>query len=354
MPLSVMLPLTEPPRSVCILRLSAIGDTCHVVPIIRTLQHAWPTTQLTWIIGKTEARLMKLVEGVELITVDKHAGLSGLRNLQVQLRDRRFDVLLHMQLAMRASALAQLVHAPIKVGFDRSRARELQWLFTNVRIAARSQEHVLDSFFGFVSALGIQEKVLQWNIPLPPDAVAYAETLIPDSRPTLVISPCSSHPMRNWTAERYAAVADHAFRQHGMRIILAGGPTTLERKTGAAIEGLMDAKTEVINQVGKDTLPQLLALLSRARALLAPDSGPVHMATMVGTPVIGLYAATNPARSGPYLSRQWCVDAYARAALQFCGKTTGGLPWTRKIEERGVMELITVPQVTARIDELLR
>ena len=349
-----MLPLAEPPRSVCILRLSAIGDTCHVVPIIRTLQHVWPTTQLTWIIGKTEARLMKLLDGVELITVDKRAGLSGLRNLREQLRRRQFDVLLHMQLAIRASVMAQQVAAPVKVGFDRARARELQWLFTNARIAPHSREHVLDGFFGFVAALGIHERVLRWDIPLPEDARAYAETLIPDSRPTLIISPCSSHTLRNWAPERYAAVADHASREHGMRIILTGGPSRLERETGIAIESLVDAKTQVTNQVGKDTLPQLLALLSRARALLAPDSGPVHMATMVGTPVIGLYAATNPARSGPYLSRQWCVDAYPQAAVRFCGKTPGGLPWTRKIEEPGVMDLITVPQVTAKIDELLR
>jgi heptosyltransferase I len=349
-----MLSLAEPPRSVCILRLSAIGDTCHIVPIIRTLQHVWPTTQLTWIIGKTEARLMKLLDGVELITVDKRAGLSGLRNLREQLRGRQFDVLLHMQLAIRASVMAHQVSAPIKVGFDRARARELQWLFTNTQVAPHAREHVLDSFFGFVAALGVHERVLRWDVPLPADALTYAETLIPDSRPTLVISPCSSHPLRNWMVERYAAVADYAFREHGMRIILAGGPSRLELETGVAIERLVDAKTKIINQVGKDTLPQLLALLSRATVLLAPDSGPVHMATMAGTPVIGLYAPTNPARSGPYLSRQWCVDAYAQAAVRFCGKTPGGLPWTRKIEERGVMELITVPQVTAKIDELLR
>jgi heptosyltransferase I len=349
-----MLPLAEPPRSLCILRLSAIGDTCHVVPLIRTLQHVWPTTQLTWIIGKTEARLMKLVAGVELITVDKRAGLSGLRNLRTHLRGRKFDVLLHMQLAIRASVMAHQVSAPIKVGFDRARARELQWLFTNARVAAHSREHVLDSFFGFLAAVGIKERILRWDIPLPADARAYAETLIPDSRPTLIISPCSSHRLRNWSVERYAAVADYAFREHGMRVILVGGPTRLEQETGIAIERRIDAKTQVTNQVGKDTLPQLLALLSRARVLLAPDSGPVHMATMVGTPVIGLYAATNPARSGPYLSRQWCVDAYSQAAVRFCGKTPGGLPWTRKIEEPGVMELITVPQVTAKIDELLR
>jgi heptosyltransferase I len=297
---------------------------------------------------------MKLVEGVELITVDKRAGLSGWRNLRAQLRGRQFDVLLHMQLAIRASMMAREVIAPVKVGFDRARARELQWLFTNARTASRSREHVLDSFFGFIAALGVQERMLRWDIPLPADALAYARALIPDSQPTLVISPCSSHPLRNWPVDRYAAVADHALREHGMRVILVGGPTALELRTGAAIERLVDARAKVVNQVGKDTLPQLLALLSRAKVLLAPDSGPVHMATMVGTPVIGLYAATNPARSGPYLSRQWCVDAYPQAAVRFCGKTPDRLPWTRKIEEPGVMELITVPQVTAKIDELLR
>jgi heptosyltransferase I len=344
----------EPPRSICILRLSAIGDTCHVVPIIRTLQDALPTTKLTWMIGKTEARLMKLVDNVELIIVDKRAGLAGLLNLRNQLREREFDVLLHMQLAIRSSAIAHEVRAPLKVGFDKQRARELQWLFTNRQVPARAREHVLDSFFGFLEAIGIKERVLRWDIPIPADAIAYAEKLIPaSSPPVLVISPCSSHTLRNWSAERYAAVADYAARQHGMRVIVAGGPTSLEKQVAEDIARRVAPQTPLINQVGKDTLPELLALLSRAKVLLAPDSGPVHMATMVGTPVIGLYAATNPARSGPYLSRQWCVDAYAQAALRFCGKTPGGLPWTRKIEEPGVMDLIEVHQVTTKIDQLL-
>jgi heptosyltransferase I len=346
-----MLPLTEPPRSVCILRLSALGDTCHVVPIVRTLQAAWPATQLTWIIGKTEARLMSLVEGVEFITVDKHASGAGLAALRRRLQGRRFDVLLHMQLALRASLAAYCVPATVKVGFDRARARELQWLFTNARIAPRAREHVLDSFFGFPAALGISERLLRWDLPLPPAAHAYAERLVPDNRPTLVISPCSSHPLRNWRAERYAAVAAHAVRRHGMRVILAGGPSELERRCGAAIE--QACATPIVNQIGKDTLPELLALLARATVLLTPDSGPAHMATMVGTPVVGLYAATNPARSGPYLSGRWCVDAYPLAARTFRGCEPADLPWNHKIEVPGVMDLIGVDQVTARIDELL-
>lgn len=340
------------PRSVCLLRLSAIGDTCHAVPVLRTLQRAWPQTQFTWIIGKTEARLMSLIEGVEFIIVDKRAGFAARRELRKQLRSREFDVLLHMQLAFRASLLSRQVRAPIKVGFDGARARELQWLFTNRRIAARKREHVMDSFFGFAEALGVKDRVISWDIPLPPDAIEYAQKLIPDERPTLVISPCSSHPLRNWRADRYAAVADYAATQHGMRVILCGGPTQLERETGAAIEAA--TRVPVINQIGRDTLPQMLALLERATLLVAPDSGPAHMATMVRTPVVGLYAATNPARSGPYLSRPWCVNAYPEAARRFRRRPPERLPWTEKIEERGVMDLITVEQVTAKLDQALQ
>ena len=347
-----MLTLQEPPRSVCLLRLSAIGDTCHAVPILRTLQRAWPQTKFTWIIGKTEARLMGLIEGVELIIVDKRAGFGARREMRKVLGEREFDVLLHMQLAFRASLIARATRATAKIGFDRGRARELQWLFTNHRIAARSREHVMDSFFGFVEALGVKERVVSWDIPLPPEALEYAQNLIPDARPTLVISPCSSHPRRNWRAERYAEVADYAATQHGMRIILCGGPSALERKTGADIEAAM--KTPAINQIGKDTLPQLLALLERATLLIAPDSGPAHMATMVRTPVVGLYAATNPARTGPYLSRPWCVNAYPEAARRYRGRPPERLPWTEKIEERGVMDLIKVAQVTAKLDQALQ
>ena len=344
--------LATPPQKVCLLRLSAIGDTCHAVPLLRALQDAWPRTRFTWVIGKLEAKLMSLIPDVELITVDKGAGLAALTRLRTEMRRRgAFDLLLHLQMSIRASACAALIPARVKLGFDKPRARELQWLFSNARIAQRQREHVLDSFLGFADALGVAHERLRWDIPLPPAALAYAEVLIPDSQPTLLISACSSHRARNWSAARYAAVADYAAGQHGMRVILCGGPSADERAMAAQIVKL--ARVPLIDQVAKDTLPQLLALLARATVLLTPDSGPAHMATMVATPVIGLYAATNPARSGPYLSGRWCVDAYDRAARTFLGKAPAELPWTTKIELPGVMDLIEVAAVTARLDELL-
>ncbi|HLK71214.1 MAG TPA: glycosyltransferase family 9 protein [Steroidobacteraceae bacterium] len=346
-----MLNLTTPPDSLCILRLSAIGDTCHVVPIVRTLQRAWPATQITWIIGRVEARLMGLLPRVEFITIDKRDSWGALRALRRRLASRRFDVLLHMQLSLRASLLAAAVSARLRIGFDRARARELQWLFTNASIAPRSHEHVLDSFQGFLDVLGIARGPLRWDLPLPADAQRYAAQLTDEAHPTLVISACSSHPLRNWRPERYAAVARHAVSVHGMQVILCGAATDVERRMGEAIERA--AGVPLINQIGRDTLPQMLALLARARVLLTPDSGPAHMATMVATPVIGLYAATRSARCGPYRSLPWCVDRYDEAARRFCGRSAAELPWTRKIERPGVMDLIEVADVTERLDALM-
>jgi len=295
---------------------------------------------------------MSLLPGVEFITIDKRAGFSAARALSQALRGRRFDVLLHMQLSLRASLLSTQIAADVRLGFDRARARELQWLFTNAQIAPKRCEHVLDSFQGFLGALGLPASAPQWDLPLPADAIAYAASLIPDTQPTLLISPCSSHALRNWSAPRYAAIADYAAQSHGMRVILCGGRSALERDTGAAIERAM--RTAVINQIGADTLPQLLALLARATVLLCPDAGPAHMATMVATPVIGLYAATRLQRSGPYLSRQWCVDRFEAAAQRFRGRSADQLAWHAKIEQPGVMDLIEIEDVCAKLDTLLQ
>ncbi|MFM7708170.1 MAG: glycosyltransferase family 9 protein [Gammaproteobacteria bacterium] len=345
------MPPTPPPDTVCLLRLSAIGDTCHVVPLLRTLQRAWPTTRFTWVIGRLEARLMSLLPEVEFITVDKRTGFGGLQALRRSLAGRRFDLLMHLQLSLRASMVAAVIPARRRLGFDRARARELQWLFTDERIAPRQREHVLDSFMGFAEACGVTERVLAWDLPLPQDALDYAQALVPDGRRTLVISACSSHTLRNWLPERYAAVAAHAVRRHRMQVILAGGPGPVERTMADAIRSA--CPEPLVDQVGKDTLPQMLALLTRARALVAPDTGPAHMATMVGTPVVGLYAATNPARSGPYLSREWCIDAFPRAAAEFRRSTPERLPWATKIEQPGVMALIGTEEVCNRLDALL-
>jgi heptosyltransferase I len=340
-------PFDTPPKTVCVLRLSAIGDTCHVLPVIRTLQRAWPETRFTWVIGRVEAKLLGHIPDIEFVVVDKRDLLGSMRTVRAAMRGRQFDVLMHMQVAFRASVLSTCIPARIRLGFDRKRARELQWLFTTNRIRPTGHQHVMDALFGFAEKFHVYEKVLRWDIPIPDSAHEYAKRVIGEHEKALIISPCSSHPLRNWRAEYYAQVADYASGALGLKVILCGGRSELEKQYGQEICSL--ARNPVLNTIGQDTLLEFLATLQRATMLLSPDSGPAHMATTVGTPVIGLYAATNPSRSGPYLSRQWCVDRYDAAARIMLNKPANALPWTTKIEKPGVMDLITPEEVIKKL-----
>ena len=185
------LPLTSPPDSLCMLRLSALGDISHVLPLVRTLQQNWPHTRLSWIIGKREYHLVYDIPDIEFIVFDKQAGLRAYQNVRHHLHGRHFDVFLHLQTSLRASLLSRLVHSPIKLGFDRQNAKDLQWLFTNHQIACQPRQHVIDSFFGFSEALGIKQKLLRWDIPIPEEARNTLQAHLPAGKPYLVISPCA-------------------------------------------------------------------------------------------------------------------------------------------------------------------
>jgi len=188
---------------------------------------------------------------------------------------------------------------------------------------------------------------VRWDIPIPDEAHAFAERHLPGDAPTLLVSPVSSHRLRNWRPERYAAAMDHAALALGWRVVLCGGPSAFEREFADAILAGMSSRP--LDLVGKDTLKQLLALLQRATLVLCPDSGPMHMANAVGTPVLGLHAASNPVRSGPYSDRRWCVDRYDAAARKFRRKPAEALPWGTKLEYPGVMDLIGVDDVLERL-----
>jgi heptosyltransferase I len=330
------------PRSICILRLSALGDVTHVLPVVNALRTAWPNAAITWVIGKPEHRLLEKMPGVEFIVVDKARGWNGLGELRRRMAGRRFDVLMLMQLALRANVLSTAIRADTRIGYDRARAKELHGLFVNRRIPERSGGHVLDALGSFVEPLGLPRSAPIWNFPISDDARAWAAEQLPGAQPTLVISPCSSHPMRNWRPGRYAAVADHA-ASRGHRVVFCGGRGEFEREMADTIRVAM--KQASIDLTGKDTLQQLPALLERADIVLSPDSGPVHIANAVGTRVIGLYGCTDPQRSGPYSDLRWTIDRYDAAARKLLGKPASELRWGTKIEKPGAMDLIELDAV---------
>ncbi|NOX69535.1 MAG: glycosyltransferase family 9 protein, partial [Gammaproteobacteria bacterium] len=343
----------SPPESICIVRLSAIGDTCHALAAVRAIQDVWPETRITWIIGKTEAALLGDIPDIEFIIFDKSRGKDARVEIRKKLAARTFDVALCMHASMRTNLFARAIRSPIRLGYDFARARDFQWLFTNQRIPAIRGQHVLDAMAEFTRAIGVSGQKLRWDIPLGSAHRDFATQYRRNGRPLMVISPCSSQRarnFRNWSAENYAAAANYARNKFSCDVVLTGGNSELEEEYGLTISRLCAQR--VVNLMGKTNLKQLLALIAEADLLLCPDSGPAHMATAVGTPVIGLYATSNPERTGPYLNRDLIVNAYPEACQRFLGKSVDQLRWGQRIRDADAMGLIRLGKVNERIKQV--
>ncbi len=341
---------SSPPQSVCFLRLSAIGDVCHAVAAVQALQKHWPETKVTWIIGKVEAQLLQGLDNVELIVFDKKAGVAGMQAVWQQLQGRRFDALVHMQLALRASLLTLGIRAQYKVGFHRQRAKEGQWLFTNRKIADHQSAHVLDSFLAFIEYLGVPRTRPTWSMPITDIEREFARLQLA-AKPSVIICPAASKDERNWLTERYAQFADHVTAQ-GYQVVLCGSPAPREVQLAANIASLMTQP--VINLVGKTNLKQLTALLGEAKLVLAPDSGPAHIATTQGTPVLGLYAHSNPKRTGPYFNIDDVVSVYEQHVTQQQGKALNQLAWSTRAKGADLMQDIALSVVIERFEHMMK
>jgi heptosyltransferase I len=256
-----------------------------------------------------------------------------------------------MHASARANLASLLVKAPIRLGFDRARARDQQWLFTNRKLPARAHRHVMDGLFEFLDVLGVPYGDPHWNIPVDDRDVAFAEAQVGEGSPVLVISPCTGQRFRNyrnWRVDWYAQIADYAESRYGARVLLTGGSTEIERSYG---EGILAAcRSRPTNLIGQTSLKQLLAILQRSTVLLCPDSGPAHMATAVHTPVVGLYATSNRLRTGPYFSQHLVVDKYPEAVQREFGRPVDTLRWGQRVRDPDAMSLITVPDVIAKLD----
>ncbi len=341
--------LQSKPDRICVLRLSAIGDTCHALAVIRRLQDNWPDTHITWIIGKTESMLMSAIRDIDFVVFDKSRGRMAYKDVRSQLRDKQFDVALCMHASMRANLLVRSIPAKVRLGFDRARAKDFQWLFTNRRIEATPGEHAMEAMLAFATAIGAEARELRWDIPLTNQEREFAAQHREGARPLVLISPCSSQRSRNyrnWRASRYVAVIEHLESAYGARVIVTGGPSEIELDYGERLA----FNTGADNLVGRTSLRDVAALVASADLVICPDSGPAHIATAMGTPVIGLYATSNPARTGPYVSRELTVNRYPDAISRYLGKNVRDLRWGQRVRHPDAMDLIAVSDVIEKVD----
>lgn len=338
------------PCSICVLRLSAIGDVCNAVAAVQAIQHQWPETQITWITGKLEAQLINDLPNVSVIVFDKKQGWKAYKKLWEELKGQSFDALLHMQYAFRASIATLGIKAKYKLGFDVARSQDFQHLFTNVKVTSPQAPHVLDGLLAFAECLGVKKQEPKWSLTYSDSDHQWAKLQLSDSKRNLVVVPAASKAYKNWTAEGYVEVITHA-QQLGWHVILAGSPAQIEIDLAAEITSKLTQP--IFNLVGKSQLKEMLALLDFADLVIAPDTGPTHMANAMNTPVLGLYAHHNPQRTGPYQYRDYVVSAYEEALLAETGKTKDQVSWRTRVKDKQAMQRIQPRNVIQMFDKMV-
>jgi len=224
-------------------------------------------------------------------------------------RGRQFDVVLGLQDYFKAGVLTAIAPAPLKLGYDRARARDANWLFTNERIPPHEPQHIQDEYLEFLSALGMDTEPVEWRLGPWDDERSWQRELVTQfERPIVSLVIGTSRPQKDWIAERWGQLADALSGRFGLQSVLVGGRSPREEATERVI--LERTRHKPISLLNSG-LRRLVSILDASALVISLDTGPLHMAVALGRPVISLLGFSNPLRTGPYrASQELIVNAY--------------------------------------------
>jgi len=245
----------------------------------------------------------------EIVLFDRAKGWRAFADIRRELGQREFDVVVNLQVYFKAGIVTSFTRAPVKLGFDRARARDFNWLFTNAKVPAHPMQHVQDQYFEFLDALGVPHEPARWDLgPWPEERPWQREFFAPIERPVAAIVVATSKPQKDWLPERWAEVVDALYADYGVQPVLVGGRSPRELHAEAVI--MERARHRPVSALGSG-LRNLVGSLDGSALVLTPDTGPLHMAVALNRPVVSLIGYTNPKRTGPYRRfHDLIVDGY--------------------------------------------
>jgi heptosyltransferase I len=326
--------------------LTGLGDVIHGLPLVNALKRHWPESRITWIVEPMPAGVLQPHPAIDQVIVfEKRRGWRGVRDLHRRLRAERIDLVLNLNIYFKSIFPTLLAGAPVRLGFEKGRARDGVWLAANRHLPSRPRAHTQDMFLEFLEVLAVPAEPLEWSLQITPPERSEQERFLAqlDGREYVALVPASANPRKDWLPERAARVADAIAVDFGRRVVLLGGPGAREQALATAIA--QAASVPPVRALG-DGVRRLIWQLDAARLLIAPDTGPVHIARALDTPVVGLYGHTNPWRVGPYRRGQdlW-IDTYTEP---------GEAPDPARADPKhGRMELITVEMVLEKVQRAL-
>jgi len=296
--------------SVCVVMMSAAGDAVHVLPVLNALKRRHPASHVTWILQPAPASLVQGHRAVdEILLFDRSRGWRAFTDIRRALATRAFDLVINLQVYFKAGIVTAFTRAPVKLGFDRARARDINWLFTTRKIPPHANQHVQDQYFEFLTAIGVPADPVEWHLgPRPEERPWQRDFFAPFERPAVAMVVATSKPEKDWLPERWAQVSDALWHDFGLEPVIVGGRSKRELHAERVI--LERARHTPRSALGSG-LRRLVAILDGSALAIAPDTGPLHMAVAIERPVISLMGYTNPKRTGPYRRyHDLIVDAY--------------------------------------------
>ena len=344
------------PMRVLIVRLGALGDVVHTLPVAAALGRRFPDADVDWVVDERYAALLDLVPGLDRRIVLRTRGRSvpaAWRALFRELREVRYDVALDVQGLGKSALAARLSGARRVVGFSAPFLRErwARWLYTERADPGRPR-HVVDRNLGILGALGAADR--GWRFPIRVGASSAVDALRrrldPPGGGYVVLNPNAAWPTKRWEPARYGAVAAHVRRAHGRPSVAIWGPGD-EPRAAAVVAASGGAAV----LAPPTDLGELAALLRAGALLVSGDTGPLHLAAALGTAVVGVYGPSDPVRNGPWAPDDEVVSAFPDCVCAARRAGSGrAVHMVRRCRARtGCLDAVSVEQVCAAVDRRL-
>ncbi|MEY4635235.1 MAG: Lipopolysaccharide core heptosyltransferase RfaQ [Acidobacteriota bacterium] len=321
---------------ILIVRMSALGDIVHALPVLAALRRAWPAARVDWIVDEAYASILSLAEGLNerVIVRKKNGGVMDYLNAVRHLRAQKYEAALDLQGLLKSAVWARLSGAARVIGFDRAHLREpLAASFYSETVVPLDAPHVIRKNLSILKALGVPPSAVE--LPLHPEAAPATTAAVAaagGARKYAVLNPGAAWPNKRWPAERFGALAAQLYARTGLPSLVTWGPRERE-----LAERVIAASSGAAVAAPPTEIADLAVIMRDAALVVSGDTGPLHIAAAMGTPLVGLYGPTWPERNGPWdpddqvISRAGaCVCHHKRQCLR-------GAPCINEIEVADVL-----------------
>lgn len=304
-------------KSFLIVRLGSLGDVIHGVPAAAALRSRFPGARIDWVVDPRYVELLKLVECIDNAIPfdprDLRIGGGAARRVLRSLRAVGYDVVIDLQGLLKSAILGWLVGAGKTIGFRRANLREpLARLFYTDAPDPGTAIHVIDRNLGLLRALDVSDQTVRFPIRIPHTGVVRSVGDGAGSGGYAILNPGAAWPNKRWPPENFGTVAASIRDDHGWRSVVLWGPG--EEALAAAVAAASDGAADVAPPT---TITDLVGIARAAKVMISGDTGPLHIAGAVGTPIVALFGPTSPERNGPWAARDVSISRVETCSCRY-------------------------------------